>query len=87
MASANLAKDIYLKTFKTVTENDTLSRCLDAFETGMPPVLAVYIYSLFIVFINSLYLFMKTLSIIAQSRHNRITRLDRSPGRVSGHTS
>ena len=41
MSTTTFAKDIYLKEFKTVTENDTLSRCLDAFETGMPPVLAV----------------------------------------------
>ena len=41
MASSIFAKEIYSKGFKTVQENDTLSRCLETFETGMPPVLAV----------------------------------------------
>ena len=41
MASSIFAKDVYSKGYNTVQENDTLSRCLEAFETGMPPVLAV----------------------------------------------
>ena len=41
MASSISAKDVYSKGFKTVQANDTLSRCLEAFETGMPPVLGV----------------------------------------------
>ena len=41
MASLISAKDIVSKGFKTVLTTDTLSRCLETFETGMPPVLAV----------------------------------------------
>ena len=35
------AKDIYCKGFNSVQDNDTLSRCLEGFKKGMPPVLAV----------------------------------------------
>ena len=41
MASVISAKDVYSNVFNSVQENDTLSRCLEAFEKGMPPVLAV----------------------------------------------
>lgn len=41
MASLISAKDIFSKGFRTVQSNDNLSRCLEAFEKGMPPVLAV----------------------------------------------
>jgi CBS domain-containing protein len=41
MASSIFAKDVYSKGFNSVKANDTLSRCLEAFEKGMPPVLAV----------------------------------------------
>ena len=41
MSTAILAKDIYSKEYNAVKENDTLSRCLEAFENGKPPVLAV----------------------------------------------
>ncbi len=41
MASSISAKEIYSKGFNTVTLSDTLSRCLESFKTGMPPVLAV----------------------------------------------
>jgi CBS domain-containing protein len=41
MASLISAKDVYSKNFKSVQANDNLSRCLEAFETGMLPVLAV----------------------------------------------
>ena len=41
MASVISAKDVYSNVFNSVQENDTLSRCLEAFETGKPPVLAV----------------------------------------------
>jgi CBS domain-containing protein len=41
MASTIFAKDIYSEQFKTVQANDNLSRCLEAFEKGLPPVLAV----------------------------------------------
>ncbi len=41
MATLISAKDIVSKGFKTVQTTDTLSRCLETFETGMPPVLAV----------------------------------------------
>jgi CBS domain-containing protein len=34
-------KDVCSKGFATVNENDTLSRCLEAFKKEMPPVLAV----------------------------------------------
>jgi CBS domain-containing protein len=41
MASSVSVRDILTKGFKTVEANDTLSRCLEAFEKGLPPVLAV----------------------------------------------
>ena len=41
MSTAILAKDVYSKGYNAVKENDTLSRCLEAFENGKPPVLAV----------------------------------------------
>ena len=41
MANSVSAKDIFSKGFNSVQENDTLSRCLEAFKKGMPPVLAV----------------------------------------------
>ncbi len=41
MASSISAEDVYSKDFRGVQENDTLSRCLEAFEKGMLPVLAV----------------------------------------------
>ncbi len=41
MASVISAKDVYSNVFNSVQENDTLSRCLEAFEKGKPPVLAV----------------------------------------------
>ena len=41
MALSVTAKDIYVKVFNSVSENDTISRCLEGFKKGMPPVLAV----------------------------------------------
>ncbi|MGA2385835.1 MAG: CBS domain-containing protein [Candidatus Bathyarchaeia archaeon] len=41
MARQIFAEDVYSKGFSGVQENDTLSRCLEAFEKGRPPVLAV----------------------------------------------
>jgi CBS domain-containing protein len=41
MASSIFAENVYSKGFSSVQESDTLSRCLEAFEKGMPPVLAV----------------------------------------------
>ncbi len=41
MSTQILAKDVYSKGYNAVRENDTLSRCLEAFENGKPPVLAV----------------------------------------------
>jgi CBS domain-containing protein len=41
MSTQIFAKDVYSKDYNAVQENDTLSRCLDAFEKGKPPVLAV----------------------------------------------
>jgi len=41
MPSSVFAKDIYSKGFNAVQQSDTLSRCLEAFKTGVPPVLAV----------------------------------------------
>jgi CBS domain-containing protein len=41
MASSIFAENVYSKGFSGVQESDTLSRCLEAFEKGMPPVLAV----------------------------------------------
>ncbi|MGO8805797.1 MAG: CBS domain-containing protein [Candidatus Bathyarchaeia archaeon] len=41
MATSISAEDVYSKSFNGVQENDTLSRCLEAFEKGVLPVLAV----------------------------------------------
>ena len=41
MADPIFAENIYSKGFSSVKENDTLSRCLEVFEKGLPPVLAV----------------------------------------------
>jgi CBS domain-containing protein len=41
MAGSVSAKDVCSKGFSAVQVNDTLSRCLEAFKKGMPPVLAV----------------------------------------------
>ena len=41
MSTSISAKDVYSKGYNAVQENDTLSRCLEAFEKGKPPVLAV----------------------------------------------
>jgi CBS domain-containing protein len=41
MAGSIFAENVYSKGFIGVQESDTLSRCLEAFEKGMPPVLAV----------------------------------------------
>jgi CBS domain-containing protein len=41
MSTQIFAKDVYSKDYNAVLENDTLSRCLEAFEKGKPPVLAV----------------------------------------------
>lgn len=41
MASSVSAGDIAVKSFSSVNENDSLSRCLEAFKVGMPPVVAV----------------------------------------------
>jgi len=41
MAMSATAKDIFAKEYNIVNENDTLSRCLEGFKKGMPPVLAV----------------------------------------------
>ncbi len=41
MSTSIFAKDIYSKDYNAVEENDTLSRCIEAFEKGKPPVLAV----------------------------------------------
>lgn len=41
MMSSISVKDVFSKTFATVYENDTLSRCLELFKKEMPPVLAV----------------------------------------------
>ena len=42
MSMSITAKDIFSKGFNSVQENDTLSRCLESFKKGMPPVLAVF---------------------------------------------
>jgi CBS domain-containing protein len=42
MANSVFAKDVYSKGFNNVQESDTLSRCLEGFKTGMPPVLVVF---------------------------------------------
>ena len=41
MSMSVSAKDIFSKGFNSVQDNDPLSRCLEAFKKGMPPVLAV----------------------------------------------
>jgi len=41
MSMSVTAKDIFSKEFNSVKANDTLSRCLEGFKKGMPPVLAV----------------------------------------------
>jgi len=41
MAASISAENVYSKGFNGVQENDNLSRCLEVFEKGMPPVLAV----------------------------------------------
>jgi CBS domain-containing protein len=41
MSISTSAKDIFSKGFNSVQDNDPLSRSLDAFKKGMPPVLAV----------------------------------------------
>lgn len=41
MSSSVFAKDIFSKGFNSVLENDALSRCLEFFKKGLPPVLAV----------------------------------------------
>jgi len=41
MSMSVTAKDIYSKPLNSVQESDTLSRCLEGFKKGMPPVLAV----------------------------------------------
>ena len=41
MSTQIFAKDVYSKGYNAVKENDTLSRCLETFEKGKPPVLAV----------------------------------------------
>jgi CBS domain-containing protein len=41
MAMSATAKDFFAREYNTVKENDTLSRCLEGFKKGMPPVLAV----------------------------------------------
>ena len=41
MAGSVSASDVCSKGFSSVQENDTLSRCLEAFKKDMPPVLAV----------------------------------------------
>ena len=42
MSMSVTAKDVYSKIFNSVQDNDTLSRCLEGFNKGMPPVLAVW---------------------------------------------
>jgi CBS domain-containing protein len=41
MSMSVAAKDVYSKGLNSVQENDTLSKCLEGFKKGMPPVLAV----------------------------------------------
>jgi CBS domain-containing protein len=41
MALSATAKDIYSREYNSVVESDTLSRCLEGFRKGLPPVLAV----------------------------------------------
>jgi CBS domain-containing protein len=41
MSKSVTAKDVYSKGLNFVQDNDTLSRCLEGFKKGMPPVMAV----------------------------------------------
>src|SRR5450759_2206073 len=41
MSMSVTAKEIYSKGLNSVQDNDALSRCLEGFKKGMPPVLAV----------------------------------------------
>ncbi len=41
MSMSVTAKDVYSKGLNSVQDNDTLSRCLEGFKKGMPPVMAV----------------------------------------------
>lgn len=41
MAMSATAKDIFSREYNSVVESDTLSRCLEGFKKGLPPVLAV----------------------------------------------
>src|SRR3990172_6997079 len=41
MSMSVTAKDVFSKKFDYVKDKDTLSRCLESFKKGMPPVLAV----------------------------------------------
>jgi CBS domain-containing protein len=41
MAMTTTAKDVYSKEYNSVGESDTLSRCLEGFKKGLPPVMAV----------------------------------------------
>jgi CBS domain-containing protein len=41
MSNSVTAKDVYSKGLNFVQDNDTLSRCLEGFKKGMPPVMAV----------------------------------------------
>ncbi len=41
MSISVTAKDIYSKGYNSVQDSDTLSRCLEGFKKGLPPVLAV----------------------------------------------
>lgn len=41
MALSTTVKDVYSQQFNTVLENDSASKCLEAFKKGVPPVLAV----------------------------------------------
>ena len=41
MINSISVEDIFLKKISTVSENDTLSKCLDSFRKEMPPVIAV----------------------------------------------
>jgi CBS domain-containing protein len=41
MAMSVTSKDIYSKGFNSVQDSETLSRCLEGFKKGLPPVLAV----------------------------------------------
>jgi CBS domain-containing protein len=41
MANPVFTSEIYSKDFNSVKESDSISRCLESFKTGLPPVLAV----------------------------------------------